>query len=387
MPRYNNPGPFIGQSVPPLSLARNFYFAGQNKARVNPSGTATAGNVTINPGYWNNSIGQAELRQRQQIEAETQLRNLQTAMVNQSQTVQVGSHRLSPEELAQRQHISQDSLSALNSIAPYVQSGMMDADAVRKAVGQVASDSFGEQQRATKANREFQTISEGYSGGRFGLDVASGAMEQMEQKYGEIFMVNHVRGYADAKGLRGQLDQARNEQVQAKSEQYGVPFVWDEKANKPVRDDEAVTSMTVRGQLDIMNQKIANAPRQAALEVLKIKIEAASKNIASRAQQGLDTTPSYKQFDKLINEQFNLVGGQQRQPSAQPASTGGATEEGFAAAVSNTKATPVISHTDPRFNTRAEAAAALPRIPEGKVVWVEGVRRVKVGGKLVRRDS
>lgn len=262
--RVNNPGPFIGQSVPSVQMARNFYFANQ-QARAAAQPGFYRGNAWINP-------NSASVRQNQQDNAAQQVNNLRSELVEQAQIVQSGSYVYSPEEIRQRQEVSQQSLAALDSLSPFVQSGMVDAETIRKAVGQVATDSFNDQRNKRRMEADLRELSKAANReGGFSVEQVHGVMDQMVKEYGHSALLQSSLG-AKFLGMEKQVQEEQNKQRMSYATKLGVEpdsVVWDERNNRAVLDAGFANDANTVAEIKRIPQELETERRKIAAAGLK----------------------------------------------------------------------------------------------------------------------
>jgi hypothetical protein len=220
------------------------------------------GNAWISPGG-----ADEQAAEDQQDEAARQVNTLRDELTRQGQIVQSGSYVYSPEEIRQRQEVSQASLAALDSLSPFVQSGMVDAETIRKAVGQVATDSFNDQRNKRRMEADLRELSKAANReGGFSVEQVHGVMDQMVKEYGHSALLQSSLG-AKFLGMEEQVREEQNKQRMSYAEKLGVEVdavVWDERNNRAVLDSgyasdaaQVAEIKRIPQELDIERRKIA----------------------------------------------------------------------------------------------------------------------------------
>lgn len=211
----------------------------------------------------------------------------------------------------------------LQAIAPLARSGVLGANAIQQIVGRSVVAGLDDGRESRAASKDMQAIMQGFNTGRLDGEQVEKALDQYERTHGLAGM--RVPEYQEVKGIKEQVNAARGEMLTGFAAERGVEkrYVrWDDRANAPTYNEQEIQFDMMKARLEESRSEAAAAPREMAVKVFNQKLQAVSKAIASAEAQQKDASALYRQFDKLLGEQFQAadqqIGSQPPAGSASP---------------------------------------------------------------------
>ncbi len=345
----------------------------------------TSGGATVNPNFFNTAQGQAELRQRQQIEAETQLRNIRAELTRQSQIVQSGADMSPSFDL---EGLQED----LSALAPFVNAGVLGANDVRTVVKTAAIGTLAGQRDRREAAKISRAIATGVTNGTFDESQLASAVQSLESNF-DFQTLSSVPEYMALVGKGGELEQAREEAQQEFADTRGVErrFVgWNERENRPVYDEDEMAFERFRIVSEAQERESLRQPIVDKIKSLDGQINTVVKAIQNAEAQQKDPSTLFRQHERLVGEKFNTLKQLDQLSPVPPIVAPAATGDGAA------DAQPAVSQaasvrqatTLPAFDTRGEAIAAAQQagMQPGARILIGGVRYKLGPDRLFRRE-
>jgi hypothetical protein len=237
-----------------------------------------SGNAAINPEYYGNSIGQAELAMERRSALEGGLRDSRAALETMSQVVQQGSHVFTAQQRQDRAQIAEESGAAMDALAPLVASGLADADTVRKVLSGTISNTLEEQRNRAAAERDLGDIFRLYEKGGINEQQALGAVADAKKHYGNV--VYSTKAFAQHSGLEQEYARQRAVARQEFAEANGVPVKytrWNDENNSPDFDTRALQMDSAMAKLQQLQSKPVEERQRLQLEAVKQRDQAGDR--------------------------------------------------------------------------------------------------------------
>jgi hypothetical protein len=195
---------------------------------------------------------------------EQQLREARSQFAKMGQYTQRGGQQLSAEQRQSASDLGAAGVNALDALGPLANSGLIDPQQVGALLTKEIGGEFASQQQQRKISREINAIAQQVKSGRLTMEAGTKALADVHVEYGNAIYSNPA--FAQFAGLEQEQEQARRQKRVQYAAQIGADpdqTTWNEKANRPVLDTQAL-------QDSVAIQQFKDIPWRRDLEVRKL---------------------------------------------------------------------------------------------------------------------
>jgi len=160
---------------------------------------------------------------------------------------------------------AQEALASLDSIAPMVKSGLLDADAVRSFAASSVERTYADQRTTRKAAKDVEHLVRGFRGGQIDLGQAAGVRESLIREYGQNVLIQ-IPLWREIEGTDGEYRRQIEESISTFEEKNGVPGRWDDRSGQVVPDE---TIQIAQGRQATIKDAATKPVREYATERFK----------------------------------------------------------------------------------------------------------------------